>query len=109
MGRFHLLRQLLPPSARYHRGGKPPNTDDIVQRQLSQPIVTNTLQGEAKLLIVLPEETVSIVLQQRGFQPAKHLSDHGKFLHQRVTLPRITSIERGHHHPSHAVAWHVRL
>ena len=109
MGLFHLLRQLLLPGARYHRRSESPGTDDIAQRQLSQPIVTNTLQGEAKLLIILPGETISIALQQFSFKSAKHLSDHGKFLYQRVTPPRITPIERGHHHPSHAVTWHVRL
>ena len=109
MGLFHLLRQLLLPGARYHRRSESPGTDDIAQRQLSQPIITNTLQGEAKLLIILSGEKVSIALQQFSFKSAKHLSDHGKFLHQRILLPRMTPIERSHHHPFHAVAWHVRL
>lgn len=109
MGILRLLRQLLLPCARRHRRSEPPDTDGITQHQLSQPVITNTLQSEAKFLIIPLWEMISIVLQQFGFESAKHLSDYGEFLHQRMTLPRITTPERGHHHPSHAVAWRVYL
>lgn len=107
VGLLRLLRQLPLPDARCHRRSEPPDTDGITQHQLSQPVITNMLQGEAKFLIIPLWEMISIVLQQFGFESAKHLSDYGEFLHQRMTLPRITTTERGHHHPSHAVAWRV--
>mgnify|MGYP001309499690 CR=1 FL=1 len=106
---LRLLRQLLFPGARYHRCSEPPDADGITQHQLSQPVITNTLQCEAKFLIIPLWEMISIVLQQFGFESAKHLSDYGEFLHLHMPLPRIATPGCGHHHPSHAVAWRVPL
>lgn len=104
MGLFDLLRQLPFPGARNHRRSKPTDTDSIVQRQLSQPVIVNTLQRKAKLAIIFLGNMFSIAFLQLSVESAKHRSDYGKFLYQRTTMPRITTIERTHHYLSHAVA-----
>ncbi|CBE68129.1 protein of unknown function [Candidatus Methylomirabilis oxygeniifera] len=104
MSLFDLLRQLPFPGARDHRRGKPTDADSIVQRQLSQPVIINTLQRKAKLTIILFGDMFTIALLQFGVESAKRLSDYGKFLYQRMTMPRITMIECTHHYPSHVVA-----
>jgi hypothetical protein len=71
---------------------------------LSQPAIVNTLQRKAKFAIILLGNMFGIALLQFRVESVKHLSDYGKFLYQRMTIPRTTTIERTHHYPSHAVA-----
>ncbi|GEM_PF-4908814 len=86
MGLLHLYCQLLLPCVRNHRRSESPDTDSVVEDKFSQSIVANPLQREAKLLIILFGNMISIVLQQFSVEPPKYLFDNRKFFYQHRVL-----------------------
>lgn len=91
------------PCARDHRpSGDPSDAHGIVQRQSSQPVITDPLQRVAEFPIIRLGKMIRIVLQQFRLESAKYLPNRGKFLRQRMFMPRSVMIGRNHHHPSHA-------